>query len=83
MFSVLSLHVVSSLPFLLSGLRPLIRARISAGLFIFRALAPSCLSQASICRADVSQVGASPLGLRPLQQIFLYLLEGFPVILEP
>ena len=34
MFSVLSLHVVSSLSFLLSGLRPLIRARISAGLFI-------------------------------------------------
>ena len=30
-----------------------------------------CLPQASICRADVSQVGASPLGLRPLQLIFL------------
>ena len=30
-----------------------------------------CLPQASICRADVSQVGASPLDLRPPQLIFL------------
>ena len=69
MYSVLSLQVVSSL----SGPRPLILARIWGFSWAFNAcaLTPLCLPQASICRADVSQVGASPLGLRPLQLIFL------------
>ena len=53
--------------FRLSGPRPLTLARIW-GQLGFQCLRsrPLCLPQASICRADVSQVGASPLGLRPL-----------------
>ena len=51
------------------GLRPPIRARIRvipAGQFQCLCFDPfSCLPQASICSADVSQVGASATGLRP------------------
>ena len=58
--------------FRLSGPRPLTLARIWGQLgFQCLCSSPLRLPQASICRADVSQVGASPLGLRPLQQIFL------------
>ena len=51
----------------LSGPRPLTIARIWGQLgFQCLCSSPLRLPQASICRADVSQVGASPLGLRPL-----------------
>ena len=53
--------------FRLSGPRPLTLARIWGQLgFQCLCSSPLRLPQASICRADVSQVGASPLGLRPL-----------------
>ena len=66
----LVLHVLCAelqVVFVSLGRDPLTLARIW-GQLGFQCLRsrPPCLPQASICRADVSQVGASPLGLRPL-----------------